>query len=136
MRVLATSALPAVREAPAARRAGGAAFALADDAGAARRNTPVQLQAIGGIESLVALQGVDDATEKRRRAVRRGRGALDALDALKLGLVAGTLDRAALLRLREAAAETCEPTGESELDAVLAGIDLRVQVELAKLERR
>ena len=36
--------------------------------------------------------------------MKRGRGALDALDALKLGLLSGTLDTAALARLKSAAA--------------------------------
>ena len=56
----------------------------------------------------IALQGVEDPTERRRRAVKRGRRALDALDELKLGLLAGTLDQATLLRLKSAAGDLKE----------------------------
>ena len=65
--------------------------------------------------------------------MKRGRGALDALDALKLGLLAGTLDTGALARLKAAGAGLAEPTGDPGLDTVLAEIELRVEVELAKI---
>jgi hypothetical protein len=87
---------------------------------------------IGGIDTLLALQGVDEPGERRRKAVKRGRGALDALDALKLGLLSGMLDPAALARLKSAGNGLAEPTGDPGLDTVMAEIALRVQVELAK----
>ena len=94
---------------------------------------PAGVRTIGGIDTLLALQGVDDPAERRRKAVKRGRGALDALDALKLGLLSGTLDTAALARLEDGSAGLAEPTGEPGLDKVLAEIALRVEVELAKI---
>ena len=48
---------------------------------------------IGGRDALLALQGVENGLSERSAGGRkRGRGALDALDALKLGLLSGTLD--------------------------------------------
>lgn len=85
-----------------------------------------------GLEALLAMQGVEDATERRKRSVARGRTALDVLDDLKIGLLAGTLDQSTVLRLRAAAAELKASSGDAGLDAVLAEIDLRVEVELAK----
>lgn len=136
MRVLASSTNSAVRDAPAARRSGGGAFSLSNGAMGAARTGPGHLQAICGMEVLVALQGVEDKAERRKRAVRRGQTALDALDALKLGVLSGTLDQPALNQLKSAAAELTAATGEPGLDQVLADIDLRVQVEIAKLSRR
>src|SRR5438132_913336 len=46
---------------------------------------------IGGIDALIALQGVEDPVERRKHAAKRGRLALDALDALKIGLLGATL---------------------------------------------
>lgn len=92
------------------------------------------LRTLGGIDALIALQGVEDPTERRRRAVKYGRRALDALDELKLGLLAGTLDHTTMLRLKSVADELREPTGDDRLDQVMAEIDLRVSVELAKAE--
>jgi hypothetical protein len=91
------------------------------------------MRVIGGIDALLALQGVEEPGERRKKAVRRGRTALDALDALKLGLLSGTLDTAALARLKSVTGGLAEPTGDAGLDTVLAEIELRVEVELAKI---
>ncbi|MGV3635715.1 MAG: flagellar assembly protein FliX [Pseudorhodoplanes sp.] len=135
MRVTASSNNAVLRDAPAARRA-GSGFSLSEGANGPARSSSGHLQAISGVDVLVALQGVEDTTERRKRAVRRGRNALDALDALKAGLLGGALDQAALNRLKAAAAELGADTGDRGLDQVLADIDLRVQVEIAKLSRR
>jgi hypothetical protein len=132
MRIQGTNG-PASATSAAPRRSTSAVFSL--DVGTPARNTaaPSAVRNIGGIDTLLALQGVDETVERRRRAVKRGRGALDALDALKLGLLSGTLDTAALARLKTVSAGLAEPTGDPGLDNVLAEIALRVEVELAKV---
>jgi hypothetical protein len=87
---------------------------------------------LGGIDALIALQGIEDPLERRRRAVKHGRRALDALDELKLALLSGTLETSALLRLKTVAADLKEGAGDEKLDQVLGEIELRVAVELAK----
>ncbi len=113
-------------------RVGRGLFAVAST----RRRRPqaprLRLRTLGGIDALIALQGVEDPVERRRRAVKHGRRALDALDELKLGLLAGTLDQATMLRLKSVAADLQDGSGDDRLDQVLAEIDLRVAVELAK----
>ena len=96
------------------------------------QSAAVALRTLGGIDALIALQGIEDPAERRRRAVKHGRRALDALDELKLGLLVGTLDQATLLRLKAVAADLKDGSGDDRLDQVLAEIDLRVAVELAK----
>jgi len=133
MRILGPNGAAPATTAATARRSTSAVFSL--DAGGAARNTaaPSAARNIGGIDALLALQGVEDPGERRRKAVKRGRGALDALDALKLGLLTGTLDTGALARLRTVGSGLAEPTGDPGLDNVLAEIALRVDVELAKI---
>jgi hypothetical protein len=92
----------------------------------------VALRTLGGIDALIALQGIEDPVERRRRAVKHGRRALDALDELKLGLLSGTLEPATLLQLKAIAADLKDGSGDEKLDQVLGDIDLRVAVELAK----
>ncbi|MFN3351805.1 flagellar assembly protein FliX [Pseudorhodoplanes sp.] len=135
MRVLAGSNYTALRDAPALRRSGGG-FTLPDTANRATRSGSAPVRSIAGVDVLVALQELDESAERRRRAVKRGRTALDALEMLKLGLLSGTLDGPALERLRQAAADLAGASGEPGLDSVLAEIDLRVQVELAKWSQR
>ncbi len=90
-------------------------------------------RSIGGIDTLLALQGIEeDPIERRKRSVARGRTALDVLDDLKMRLLSGNLDASTVARLRDAAANLKSSSGEPGLDAVLSEIELRVEVELAK----
>jgi hypothetical protein len=123
----------ALAQAPAVpRRAGGGSFTLSEASTAQTANPAVALRTVGGIDALIALQGIEDPVERRRRAVKHGRRALDALDELKVGLLSGTLEPAALLRLKAAAADLKDGSGDEKLDQVLGEIELRVAVELAK----
>jgi|ERR1043165_1211100 hypothetical protein len=133
MRIQGSAAALAPGSSPAAKRAASGTFSL-DDASASRSASATsRTRSIGGIDALLALQGVEEPSERRRKAVKRGRSALDALDALKLGLLSGTYDTSALARLRSVTAGLAESSGDAALDAVLAEIELRAQVELAKI---
>jgi hypothetical protein len=90
------------------------------------------LRAISTVDALIALQGVDDPTERKKRAVAKGRNALDVLDTLKLKLLDGSVDQSTLARLKVASEGLAEASGDTGLDVVLGEIDLRVAVELAK----
>ena len=132
MRVNGPNGTSVVQTTPQARRTGASSFNLAQPDAAQTTKASSSAHNIGGIDALLALQGVDDVTERRRRAVKRGRHALDALDALKLGLLSGSIDTGALARLKSASAEMKDASGDPGLDMVLAEISLRVEVELAK----
>src|ERR1700691_6181902 len=115
-----------------ARRAPGGTFSLSEGGPSQAPSAAVALRTLGGIDALIALQGVEDPMERRRRAVKNGCRALDALDELKLGLLAGTLDQATMLRLKAVATDLHDASGDDRLGQVLAELDLRVAVELAK----
>lgn len=115
-----------------ARRASGGSFTLSESNAPQAQSAAVALRTLGGIDALIALQGIEDPMERRRRAVRHGTRALDALDELKIGLLTGAIDQGVLLRLRAAAADLKDGSGDDRLDLVLSEIDLRVAVELAK----
>jgi hypothetical protein len=114
------------------RRAAAGAFSLGDAEHAKAAGAPASLRSIGGIDALIALQGIEEPAERRRRAVKRGRNALDVLDHLKLDLLSGEFDYATVNRLKAAAADLKDSSGDGDLDRVLAEIELRVEVELAK----
>ena len=133
MRIQGTSAAASPAASPAARRAASGTFSLGGESTVRGATATAGMRNIGGIDALLALQGVEEPGERRRKAVKRGRTALDALDALKLGLLSGTLDTAALARLKSVVAGLAESTGDPGLDTVLAEIELRVGVELAKI---
>jgi hypothetical protein len=116
-----------------AKRTSSPGFALPDAASAPETRAAAAPKAAGNIDALLALQGIEeDPAERRKRSVQRGRGALDVLDDLKIGLLSGNFDASTVHRLRDAAANLKSSSGDSGLDAVLSEIELRVEVELAK----
>lgn len=114
------------------RRAGAGVFALPQATVAREARPMAPPMAPASIDALLAMQGIEDSTERRRRSVAKGRSALDALDDLKLGLLSGRLTPATIARLQAAAAELKSSSGDPGLDSVLAAIQLRVEVEIAK----
>jgi len=114
------------------RRTGSTGFSLPDAAETSEARSSAAPKTVGNIDALLALQGVDDPLERRKRSVKRGKSALDVLDDLKIGLLAGLLDTSTVQRLRTAAADLKSASGDPGLDAVLSEIELRVEVELAK----
>lgn len=123
----------ALATAPAsARRTADGAFSINEQEPSRQPGPATSLRAISTVDALIALQGVEDPTERKKRAVAKGRNALDVLDALKLGFLDGSVDQPMLARLKVAADGLGELSGDPGLDEVLGEIDLRVAVELAK----
>ncbi|MEA2880987.1 MAG: hypothetical protein QOH32_206 [Bradyrhizobium sp.] len=115
-----------------ARRSASGAFALPETLAAPETRAASAPKAAANIDALLALQGIEDPVERRKRSVARGRGALNVLDDLKIGLLSGNFDTSTVSRLRDAAANLKSSSGDPGLDAVLSEIELRVEVELAK----
>jgi hypothetical protein len=136
MRIQGPGTAMATPSASPARRASSGPFSVNENTESSATKGPSAVRTFGGIDALIALQGVDDPLERRRQGVKRGRLALDALDELKIGLLGGTLTPATLNKLRSAAAFLKDGSGEVGLDGVLDEIELRVEVEIAKLSTR
>ena len=136
MRISGPNANAAVATAPAARRATPGTFAPSEGEASRAAGGPLALRTVGGIDALIALKGLEDPTERRKQAVRRGRVALDALDELKIGLLGGALSQATLGKLQSAAGVLKGRSGDERLDSVLGEIELRVEVEIAKMAPR
>lgn len=132
MRIYGPNGTALAVPAPQSRRAASGTFAVTEQEDAPTSSPAASLRTVGGIDALIALQGIDDRAERRRRSLKCGRNALDVLDEIKVGLLGGALDHSALLRLKSLSADLKGPTGDPGLDSVLAEIDLRVEVELAK----
>jgi hypothetical protein len=115
-----------------ARRTSSSGFALPGTFASPETRAAMAPKAAGNIDALLAMQGIEDPVERRKRSVQRGRGALDVLDDLKIGLLSGNFDASTVNRLRDAAASLKSTSGDPGLDAVLSEIELRVEVELAK----
>ena len=119
-----------------ARAATGARFS--PDAGAAQKPGAAQPAAgLIGLDAVLSLQADhDEGRERRRQAARRGRDLLDSLEALKIALLSGRVSAQEIARLSRQMQETSVATGDPRLDDLLAHIELRARVELAKLAPR
>jgi hypothetical protein len=132
MRVYGSNGTALASAPAAARRSAGGAFTVGEQETPRNAVAAGSLRAISTVDALIALQGVEDPRERKKRALAKGRSALDVLDTLKLSLLDGSIDRSTLARLKIAAEGLTEATGDPGLDEVLGEIDLRVAVELAK----
>jgi len=123
----------ALATAPAsARRTAGGTFTVSEEEAPHSTAATTSLRSVSSLDALMALQGVEDPAERKKRAVAKGRKALDLLDSLKVAVLDGSVDSSTLARLKVAAEGLTEGSGDGGLDTVLDEIDLRVAVELAK----
>jgi hypothetical protein len=114
------------------RVAGGSGFSLDGSAQAKSPSAAGAALGIQSVDALLALQGVEDATERRRRFARRGSSALDLLDTLKVEILEGRVGLDTLRRLEVTLQGLAERSGEHGLDSILDAIGVRVAVEIAK----
>lgn len=94
------------------------------------------IQAPVAVNPLLALQEVDDATAGSARARQRAADILDRLDEIRIALLEGRLPREQLAALAHLVNSQREQVDDPRLSALLDEIDLRAQVELAKLTAR
>jgi hypothetical protein len=122
------------------KRAGGAAapgFALPGqvEAGPTQVGRTQASASLSNVGALLALQGQDDIAERRRRATKRTYSLLDQLDALRVAILSDGVSRAQVNLLATTLREQRDMIDDPELAAILEDVELRAEVELAKLER-
>lgn len=90
------------------------------------------------VGSILSVQETPDATaESAKNKLRRfGRDVLDHLDDLRLGILEGTVSKERLAALARNLREKRELTDDPRLNAVIGEIELRAEVEIAKLARK
>ena len=91
---------------------------------------------IPSVDSLLALQGSDDAAERHGRARARGEALLDRLDMLRTDILLGRVPRNRLDELSALVRSSRAAVDDPKLGEVLDEIELRAEVELAKLDAR
>lgn len=90
---------------------------------------------IASIDALLAAQAVEDPTERaaRKRMQARADNILTELDNLRIALLTGTLTVGHIIDIADVVAAHREKIMDPRLHAVLDEIDLRAQIEIAKL---
>lgn len=131
---------PLLRSLMAALPKVASGFSVADsEAPAARAPLPQGTSAAQALNPsvamLVTLAAADPAIERRRKQAVDAERGVDMLDQLHRELVAGVVSPAKLQAIVEWS-ETFEHSDDPALAAILSDIELRVRVELAKLDLR
>lgn len=95
------------------------------------------VQSVASVDALLAVQGVDNPTERaaRRRMHDRGDKILQKLDHLKLSLLGGNLTIGQVVNIADMVASHREKINDPDMSALLDEIDLRAQIELAKIRK-
>ncbi|PWC86500.1 flagellar assembly protein FliX [Azospirillum sp. TSH100] len=125
-----------VRRTGKAEGSSGAAFSkqLVGEAGSAHGVSGTA--ATAGVAGVLAVQEVDvtdDATARASRGKMRAEEMLDRLEEIQHGLLSGTLSMQKLVDLAKVVQTRRAQVDDPNLAEILDEIDLRAQVELAKL---
>lgn len=116
---------------------GGRGFSISEEAAPSKSAATTSAASPLGLDAVLALQGErQSGQERRKRASRRGHQLLDALDQLKLSVLDGRVTGSQLAALRRSLADARSQSGDAALDEILEHIELRAEVELAKLSRK
>jgi hypothetical protein len=138
MKITGASSAKASGAARGAKPASGGGFSLDAAEGPAEAHGVGRASGVGALASvgaLLALQAVEDPLQKRRRAVTRAGKILDALDALKIGLLEGGAASGDLDQLMRAVRDERAEQDDPGLQDLLNQIETRAAVELAKQGR-
>lgn len=115
----------------------GFADALRDVSGA---EAPQQAAATGGVSSvdaILAVQQTADATDHRSRGLMMtyGNDLLDRLEQIRVAILRGSISKERLHELARKLREHTTKSDDPTLNDLVAEIELRVEVEIAKLTR-
>lgn len=110
---------------------------LRDIAEPADAGATVDAQAVSPTNALLAAQEVPDSTEGRSRGLlrRHGEEVLDRLDRIRCQVLEGAVSRHDLVDLAQTLRARKAQSDDPRLNAIIEEIELRAEVEIAKLSR-
>jgi hypothetical protein len=140
MRVDSSRSTSGVKGKKSVKKSGGAgASAFASHLGGAEEVENAAPAAgpapVYGVNPLFAIQSVDSATEGNRRGQQMGFDMLGHLEEIQMGLLTGSVPVSRLRQLLELSRRLQEQQLDPKLASILNDIDLRVQIEIAKLRK-
>ena len=91
--------------------------------------------ALTAVDTLLALQEVEDPVAGRRQAVKRGHDMLDLLEDIRIGLIGGVVPLEKLKALIRMVDNRRQAFEDPSLSSLVDEIELRARVEIAKLEK-
>lgn len=94
-------------------------------------------QSIASLDVLLAAQASEDPAQGRakRKMLDRGESILESLEKMRMALLTGRLTVGHLVSLADVVASHRENISDPQLLAIIDEIDLRAQIEMAKMTR-
>lgn len=129
---------PAKKTGKAGKAPDGAFIDMVSDGGATQETGgAAATQSIARMDALLAVQGVEDPTERaaRGRMHKRSSDLLDELEKVRMAMLTGDLTVGHMINVADVVASHREKIQDPELTAILDEIDLRAQVEIAKMRK-
>ena len=115
----------------------GGAFGDFLTGGAEESAAAAATHSIAHIDSLLALQEAESPAERaaKKRMHHRAETLLDELERMRMGLLTGTLTVGHVIDIADVVAQHREKIMDPRLTAILDEIDMRAQIELAKMRQ-
>ncbi len=113
----------------------GESFQVKSSESAAGAHPVAPVSALTAVDTLLALQEVDDPLARRQQAVKRAYDIVDLLDSIRLGLIAGGIPQRQLGALVNLVENRRDTFVDPRLSGLVDEIELRARVEIAKLEQ-
>jgi len=141
MKVTKTDASKGVSSARKAKRTvdddGGFADALREASGAEATEHVQATGGMGAVSSILAVQQTADATDHKSRGLmlNYGNDLLDQLDRIRLSILSGAISKDRLQDLARRLRERKSLSDDPKLNDLIAEVELRVEVEIAKFTR-
>jgi hypothetical protein len=104
-------------------------------AGAQKSSGAAPTQSIARVDALLAVQEVEDPTQgaARKRMHKRADDILNELDTIRIAMLGGNLTVGHMIDVADVVASHREKITDPTLTALMDEVDLRAQVELAKM---
>ncbi len=115
------------------QKAGQTSFMSVKDGAAQPTGAPKNVGPVFSVGSLLAVHEVGQHAESKKKGMQRGHDLLDQLERIRLNLLTGSISINQLRQIRGRIAEMQPESLDPELKNILDGIEMRVQIELAKL---
>jgi len=92
---------------------------------------------VGSVNGIFAVEQTQDATDHRSRGLMMeyGNDLIDQLDRIRMGLVAGAISKDRLQDIARRLRERKITSDDPRLNDLIQDVELRVEVEIAKLTR-
>lgn len=101
-------------------------------------SAPTQMtQSIAQLDALLAIQGAEDPTARaaKKRMRERSDSILRELDKIRIAMLSGTLTVGHMIDVADVVASHRERIMDPAMTAIMDEVDLRAQVELAKMRK-